>query len=173
MATLVAPAPPEFCDWTGLLRLLLTSYEYQKDRIDPPSSVLALDARALASKAAEEQLFLATDAGALVGCAFARPKGQALYVGKLAVRTDRQGQGIGRRLMYAVEQHARERGSDLLELETRIELVENHRTFAALGFRKTAEAAHPGYSRPTFIIMQKALDPDSPQCHTLNTSWRI
>jgi GNAT superfamily N-acetyltransferase len=159
LPTIVTQAPPEFCDWPGLLHLLLASYAYQADRIDPPSSVLALDANALASKADDERLFLATDDGELVGCAFARPRYGALYIGKVAVRPDRQGRNIGRRLMQAIEQHARERGYTVLELETRIELVENHRTFGALGFRKVAERAHAGYNRPTFITMQKALEP--------------
>jgi len=161
MPTLVSQASPDFRDWDGLLQLLLRSYEYQKDRIDPPSSVLELDAQVLAYKAHEEQMFIATDDDMLVGCAFARPRDGALYVGKVAVRQDRQGQGIGRRLMQAIEQHARERGYTLLELETRIELIENHRTFGALGFRKVSEHAHPGYSRTTFITMRKALDPET------------
>ena len=42
-----------------------------------------------------------------------------------------------------------------LELQTRIELTENHATFGALGFKKIAETAHPGYSRPTSITMRK------------------
>ena len=44
-----------------------------------------------------------------------------------------------------------------LELETRIELTENHETFAALGFVKVSEGAHPGYDRTTFITMRKTL----------------
>lgn len=48
-----------------------------------------------------------------------------------------------------------------LELETRIELLENHATFAALGFVRVTESAHPGFSRPTSITMRKpvALEP--------------
>jgi len=59
--------------------------------------------------------------------------------------------------MQAAEALAVRSGHAALELNTRIELVENHRTFAALGFIKVAEHAHPGYRRPTFIAMQKPL----------------
>jgi phosphinothricin acetyltransferase len=45
----------------------------------------------------------------------------------------------------------------LLELQTRVELIENHKTFGALGFEKVAETAHPGYSRPTSITMQRSI----------------
>ena len=57
----------------------------------------------------------------------------------------------------AVEVLARERGLAAIELETRIELVENHATFRALGFRKVAEKSHPGYARSTSITMRKLL----------------
>src|SRR6185295_4788841 len=50
-------------------------------------------------------------------------------------------------------------GKPAMELDTRIELVENHKTFAAFGFVKTAERSHAGYTRATFITMQKALVP--------------
>ena len=76
---------------------------------------------------------------------------------KLAVWPERQGQGTGHRLMQAAEDLARRSGLAALELETRIELTENHTTFAALGFVKTAELAHAGYDRPTYIRMQKRL----------------
>ncbi len=59
--------------------------------------------------------------------------------------------------MQAAEDCARQTGHAVLELETRIELTENHDTFAALGFVKTGEHAHDGYDRPTFITMRKRL----------------
>lgn len=128
-----------------------------EDRIDPPASVLRLTPQLLEEKSHEETLFLATDHDELVGCVFARAQAEALYVGKLAVRNDRQRNGVARRLLAAVEAHAHAIGARYLELETRIELTDNHKTFAALGFVKTGEHAHDGYDRPTFISMRKAL----------------
>jgi hypothetical protein len=63
--------------------------------------------------------------------------------------------------MEAAESIARQNGKAYLELETRIELLENHKTFAALGFAKVAENAHPGFNRPTSITMRRpvALEP--------------
>ena len=107
---------------------------------------------------AQRELFVAFDQGELVGCLFARPQADALYVGKVAVAPRLQGQGTGRRLMQAAEQFARENGFNLLELDTRIELTENHASFAAFGFRRTAEHAHAGYDRSTYITMQKPLE---------------
>ena len=153
----VNQAPQEFTQWVGLLELLHAAFAYQNDRIDPPSSLYKLDAQSLAQKAHEETLFLATENGALVGCAFAVVKPGCVYVGKFAVWPARQGQGIGRSLMQEVESFAQTTGKSVMELETRIELVENHKTFASFGFVKTAEHAHAGYTRTTFITMQKAL----------------
>ena len=59
--------------------------------------------------------------------------------------------------MHAAEDFARDSGHAVLELETRIELTENHETFAAMGFVRTAEHAHAGYDRPTSITMKKPL----------------
>lgn len=148
-----------FSDWAELLGLLRESFAFMEGRIDPPSSVLRLTPGSLALKAQEEHLFVARDEGELVGCVFASPRGGSLYMSKLAVRPDRQRCGIGRRLMEAVEKHARERGYPNLELETRIELSENHDTFAAMGFSRVAENAHEGYDRPTFVTMRKSLLP--------------
>lgn len=165
MTVTVARAAPGFAQWPELLALLHAAFAYQHDRIDPPSSLLTFEAASLAAKAAAETLFLAHDGAQMVGCIFARPKGNALYVGKFAVAPGRQGQGIGAALMRAVERHAVERGIGALELDTRIELTDNHATFGAMGFVKIAESAHPGYDRPTFITMRKALVPsDSPAC---------
>jgi GNAT superfamily N-acetyltransferase len=157
MAVEIIQQPKQFNDWAGLLALLQQAFAYQAERIDPPSSLNRLDAQGLAGKAGEERLFLAIEDGQVIGCVFAKLRVDAVYVGKLAVLPSRQGQGIGRKLMRAAEVFANGVGRRILELETRIELTENHKTFAALGFSKVAEHAHAGYNRPTFIVMRKML----------------
>lgn len=153
----IVARPDGFDDWEGLLALLREAFAYMDGRIDPPSSLHSLDAAKLAVKAAEEELVLAFMDGALVGCLFAAPRGDALYLGKIAVRPDLRGRGIARRMFDLAEAGARARGFAALELQARIELVENHRTFTALGFQKTGEGSHPGYTRPTDVNFRKAL----------------
>lgn len=157
MSIEIIEAPSGFTQWAELWELLLAAFDYQRARIDPPSSLYRLDAESLARKARDETLFLAVESGQLIGCAFAKVKPDCVYVGKLAVNPGRQGQGIGRRLMQAVERFAEQTGQPVLELETRIELVENHQTFAAFGFVRTAEHAHEGYARTTYVTMRKPL----------------
>lgn len=149
----VAPAPADFSEWDGLLALILDSFAYMDGRIDPPSSARSLTAASLAARAEAEHLWLAGPS--LAGCAFFAERPDALYIGKLAVRPDRQGAGLGRAFVGAAEALARSRGLPRLRLETRIELTGNHAAFARLGFEKVAEKAHPGFDRPTSITMER------------------
>ncbi|GES47077.1 N-acetyltransferase [Rhizobium dioscoreae] len=146
-----------FDRWDALLDLILTSFAYMNGRIDPPSSALALTSETLKAKALSEIAYVALDGEQLVGCIFCRPEAESLYVGKLAVVPAAQGKGIGKQLLGLAETTARELGLKALRLETRIELTDNHATFAAWGFRKTAENRHAGFDRTTSIEMRKAI----------------
>lgn len=149
--------PAHFDRWDDLLALIRRAFAYMDGIIDPPSSAHLLTADTLAEKAKRETGFLAVENGRVVGCVFALERARDFYVGKLAVEPRLQAQGIGARLMRAVEDLARERGKDAIELQTRIELTTNHAAFARLGFRETERTAHEGYDRPTSITMRKVL----------------
>jgi ribosomal protein S18 acetylase RimI-like enzyme len=146
-----------FSGWDELLKLVQESFAFMEDRIDPPSSAVDLTTEVLRQKAGAETVFAAFAAETLAGCIFCRAETDGLYIGKLAVSPRYQGKGIGRQLLGATEELARQQGLSTLRLETRIELVENHAIFAAWGFGKTAEKAHPGFSRTTSIEMRKHL----------------
>ncbi|WP_245464293.1 GNAT family N-acetyltransferase [Mesorhizobium sp. M8A.F.Ca.ET.021.01.1.1] len=149
--------PADFGRWGDVLALIMGAFAFMDGIIDPPSSAHLLTADALRTKALRETGFLALDGDRIVGCVFALERADGLYVGKLAVAPDRQGHGIGRRLMQAAEDLARSRGKAAIELETRIELTTNHAAFARLGFRETGRTAHDGYDRPTSITMRKTI----------------
>ncbi len=153
----VRRAPADFAGWPEVCALILDAFAYMQGRIDPPSSALRMTAASIAEDAAAGALLLAECGSALVGCVFVRPKGDALYIAKLAVRPDMQARGIGRALIAAARDEARAHGLAELELETRIELTENHAAFARLGFVKIAETAHSGFARPTSITMRARL----------------
>lgn len=157
----IVVSPPHFSDWPTLLQLLHSAYAYMASRIDPPSSLLGMNVQQLQNKAHDESLILAYQDQRLVGCAFASlvvnglDGADCVYVGKLAVDAAVRGQGIARKIMQTAENIAHANARRFLELETRIELTENHQTFAALGFAKVAETAHPCFDRPTSIRMRK------------------
>jgi N-acetylglutamate synthase-like GNAT family acetyltransferase len=157
-------APPQFRlrrlsvdgeDWPAILALILRAFSSMEGRIDPPSSALRLTLETLAAKARDEIGLLVEEGGRPVACAFLDLRPDCLYIGKLAVEPDRQGSGAGKLLLAEAERIAAERHLPWLELQTRVELVENHRYFAARGFAKTGEGSHSGYPRPTWIVMRK------------------
>jgi GNAT superfamily N-acetyltransferase len=151
---LIRPAARDFSEWERVLRLILDAFAYMGPRIDPPSSALRLTPQSVQAHAESGTLLLAYRAADLVGCLFLHQKNDALYIGKFAVSPTLQHAGIGRKLMKAARGEARRRGIGTLELETRIELTENHAAFARMGFIKTAETSHKGFDRPTSIVMR-------------------
>lgn len=153
----VQVAPPDFADWPGLLALLQHSFAYMAPRIDPPSSLQGMSADDLARKARSETLLLAQAGPRLLGCAFAQLRGDCVYLGKLAVADSARRQGLAGRLVDAAAELARLHQRPWLVLQTRVELVENHRTFAALGFAVVAHTAHPGFDRPTSVTMRRSV----------------
>jgi|APThiThiocy_cv2_1041547.scaffolds.fasta_scaffold00032_22 ribosomal protein S18 acetylase RimI-like enzyme len=153
----IVPLPADFDQWEELLALILSSFRYMNDIIDPPSSALRLTPENLEQKAAEETAFLALLDGRMVGCVFLAEKNDHFYLGKLAVDPACQGRGIGGRLVAAAEEHVRSTAKPAIELQVRIELVNNQATFHRLGFRETVRTAHAGYDRLTSITMRKEL----------------
>ncbi|WP_026622346.1 GNAT superfamily N-acetyltransferase [Ensifer sp. WSM1721] len=146
-----------FDRYEDLLSLILSSFAYMGGRIDPPSSAHALTVASLRQKALDEIAFAITARRGLLGCVFCKPEPDCLYIGKLAVAPKAQGRGVGRMLLSVAEETAKTLALPALRLQTRIELTENHATFAAWGFVETSRSAHPGFTRPTSIEMRKRL----------------
>jgi GNAT superfamily N-acetyltransferase len=140
-----------------LLTLIRSSFAYMDGRIDPPSSAHALTVASLRQKVQDEVAFAVRAEDDLLGCVFCKPEPDCLYIGKLAVASGFQGKGVGRTLLAAAEETARRLKLPALRLQTRIELTENHATFAAWGFVETSRSAHPGFTRATSIEMRKVL----------------
>ncbi len=149
-------------DWEVLLSLIRRAFAGMEGRIDPPSSLHALTAEAIAHQAVTGEVWVC---GPNEACMFLTLKPGRLYLGKLAVDPLLQGQGLGRGLVRLAEERARNLGYDRLELETRVELVENHAIFRKLGFAEVGRSAHLGFDRPTSITFAKTVgrrpDPDT------------
>lgn len=140
-------------DWAALLRLIQDAFAFMDSRIDPPSSMHALTAETIAAQARSGEVWAIGSPP--VACVFLTPKPDALYIGKLAVAASHRHQGLARSLIDLAETRARALDLPALELQTRIELTENHATFRALGFSETARTAHPGYDRPTSVTFRR------------------
>ena len=141
--------------WPPILALLREAFAFMEGRIDPPSSLAALTEEAMTRQSRTGEIWII---GAPVACVFLTPKPQALYIGKLAVAASQRGQGFARRLIDHAETRARQLQLPALELQTRVELVENQATFRALGFVEAGRTAHSGYDRPTSITYFRLVD---------------
>lgn len=150
---------PGFDRHDELLALILAAFAYMDGRIDPPSSAHALTVDSLRRKTSDEIAFGAIEGSELRGCVFLKPEPNCLYVGKLAVAPASQGKGIGRHLIGIAEEKARSLSLPALRLQTRIELTENHKIFAAWGFVEAGRSSHPGFAGPTSIEMRKVIGP--------------
>ena len=139
-------------DWPGVLALIQRAFAGMEGRIDPPSSLHRLTAGGIAAQARTGEIWVVPP---LQACMFLTPKDGRLYLGKLAVEPALQGRGLARQLVALAEERARALGFAILELETRVELTENHAIFRHLGFVETGRKAHPGFDRPTSITFAK------------------
>lgn len=140
-------------DWAALLRLIRESFADMEGRIDPPSSMHRLTPESIAAQAQMHEVWAIGDPPA--ACVFLTPRATGLYIGKLAVAAPHRGKGHARALIGLAEARARALGLPALELETRVELAENHAIFRALGFVETGRSAHPGFDRPTSVTFQR------------------
>lgn len=136
-----------------ILELLQRAFAYMEPRINPPSSMHRLTVEKIKDHCVIGEVWAIGEPPK--ACVFFNTKGDHLYIGKLAVTEDMRGRGIAGQLIDLAEQRARSMGLSGLELQTRIELTENHVIFQRLGFTKTGENAHQGFDRPTSITMRK------------------
>ena len=136
-----------------VLDLIRHCFAFMDGRIDPPSSIYRLQLTDLNEKANEGWILVA--GYPVQACVVATALPHALYLGKMAVHPDLRGAGLAREMVQACEELALQNGLDRLELQVRIELVENQQTFEKLGFHQAELNSHPGYDRITEITMQK------------------
>lgn len=139
-------------DWPALLSLIQRAFASMQGRIDPPSSLHHLTPEALA---ASPEVWILGDPPR--ACMVLTPKPGHLYLGKLAVEPGLQRQGFGRQLVAHAEARARALNLPQIELETRVELTENHRFYLALGYTEQGRSAHPGFTSATAVRYVKRL----------------
>ncbi|MBL8563447.1 MAG: GNAT family N-acetyltransferase [Gemmobacter sp.] len=146
-------------DPAPVLALIRAAFADMAGRIDPPSSAGALTGAEVRRQAAEGEVWLIGRAPE--ACVFLTPKPGALYIGKLATAEGARRRGHARALITLAEARARALGLPLLELQSRIELVENHNAFKAMGFAVVGATRHPGYRRDTSLTFRRTV-PEAP-----------
>ncbi len=153
----IRPMTPLDC--RAVAALIRTAFAAQPLLTDPPPSALRETSASVAAHLAAGGGAVACAGGKIVGSVMWEPKDGGLYLERLAVAPAWRGRGIARALVAATEAAARRAGVPRLHLGTRLVLTGNRRLFAACGFVEIARHAHPGYAAPTWVEMEKRLEP--------------
>ena len=107
-------------------------------------------------------LVIEAPSGAIAGCVYLTFQHRRAYFGMLSIDPSRQGEGLGRRLIDAVEARSRERGCSHVDIH-----IVNLRTelpgfYRRLGYVEIGTLPFPDTDRATrpchFIVMTKHLD---------------
>jgi GNAT superfamily N-acetyltransferase len=144
-------------DAEAVLAVIQAAFAAQGAATDPPSGALAETAASLAARIGRGGGAGFWREGALTGVVFWERTGEALELGRLAVLPAFRRQGVAASLVEAAAAAGRAAGCVRLRLGTRVELTDNQRLFARLGFLETGRTAHPGYDRPTSVTMERPL----------------
>ena len=141
----IRPATP--ADVIAIEHVVRKAYAKYVDRIGKPPGPMLDD---YAARVAEGSVRVLEDAGGLAGILVLLPRAGYLLVDNIAVAPERQGKGIGRRLLAAAESEALERCFDELRLYTNAAMHENLVMYAKLGWEEYGRAEQAGYQRVFF-----------------------
>lgn len=158
---------PDDPELVNILELIRTSFAYMDNLVDPPSSMHRLELDGVAEQCRQGEIWSIGEPP--ISCMLLNYKQDSVYLGKLAVAEQYRRRGNAKMMIEVAEERARLRHLPFLELETRVELSDNHNTFTRLGFKKVGEGAHAGYDYFTFIVMKKPV----PKTHTNNQPPKV
>lgn len=110
------------------------SFFIERERIDAES------VRGLMTKG---QFLLAEDRATVVGCVYLERRGERTYLGLLSVDPERQGAGIGSRLMNVAEERCAAAGCRFMDLRIVNLRTENHALYLRRGYVETGTEPFP------------------------------
>jgi len=136
-------------DQSAIEHIVRDAYAKYIPRIGKPPGPM-LDDYALRIAAGEA--WVLTEAGAIAGVLVLVPEPDHLLLDNIAVASDRQGRGYGRRLLAFADAEATRRGYRELRLYTHEKMHENLAIYSAHGWQEYARANEGGYDR---VFMRK------------------
>jgi GNAT superfamily N-acetyltransferase len=139
-------------DRAAVEAIVRDAYAIYIERIGKPPGPMLDDYAALIADGAISVLEEAGGTAAAIIVLLRKP--DHLLLDNIAVRLDRQGSGLGRRLIAFAEAEARRLGHAELRLYTHETMTENIALYTRLGFVETGRGRAAGYDR---VFMAKRL----------------
>jgi ribosomal protein S18 acetylase RimI-like enzyme len=132
-------------DRVAIETIVREAYAVYVDRIGKLPGPMLDDYAALIADGAVS--ILEEPGGAIAAILVLLPQPDHLLLDNIAVRRERQGQGLGRRLISFAETETRRLGYRELRLYTHATMTENTALYARLGFAETGRGRDAGYDR--------------------------
>ena len=149
--TRVEPRPATIADAAGIGECVRAAYSHYIERIGKPPGPMLDD---YAQVVRDHRAYVIDDHGRIVGVVVLMDKEDGLLLDNVAVLPQRQGEGIGRRLVEHAEFEARRLGHRQLDLYTHELMTENIAMYARYGYVEVDRRTERGFPR---VYMRKRL----------------
>ena len=147
--TRVEPRPATTADAAGIGECVRAAYSHYIERIGKPPGPMLDD---YAQVVRDHRAYVIDDGGRIVGVLVLMDKESDLLLDNVAVLPQRQGEGIGRRLVEHAESEARRLGHRHLDLYTHQMMTENIAMYARYGYKEVYRRTERGFPR---VYMRK------------------
>lgn len=147
----VSIGPASIADRAAIERVVNDAYAKYVPRIGKKPGPMLDDYAALITAG---EVWVLREDGSVAGVLVLKDAGDHLLLDNIAVAPDRQGHGLGRRLMDFADSEVGRRGYGEVRLYTHALMHENQRIYRALGWEEYARGNESGYDR---VFMRKHL----------------
>ena len=147
----VEPRPAAASDAAGISECVRAAYSHYIERIGTAPGPMLDD---YAQVVRDHRAWVIDDGGRVVGVLVLMDKEDGLLLDNVAVLPERQGEGIGRRLIEHAESEARRLGHRHLDLYTHERMTENIAMYDRIGYEEVERRTERGFPR---VYMRKRL----------------
>jgi len=144
-------------DVPTLVTVLRSAFAEQAT-LAPPSGALSETEESVLGLMRTARVALALVDDVIAGCQFFEPKGDHLYLFRLAVLPAYRQHGIGRTLIDYAEEQARAMGLPRTRFSVRLALPRQRAYYERMGYRFLEYGTHAGFTEPTFATLTKDLE---------------
>ena len=138
-------------DVPAIAQIVDHAYRHYIARMGKPPGPMLED---YAARVSEDVVWVLEEGAAIAAIIALLPAVNYLLLDNIAVSPNRQGVGLGRRLLAFAETEALRRGYREIRLYTHQTMVENQRLYTSIGYEETGRGTEAGYDR---VFMRKQL----------------